>query len=225
MVRIDGTTILTWSGRYVNPLDLRPEDVSLDDIAHALSNQCRFSGHTSDFYSVANHSVLVCELLVERGCQADTCLWGLLHDASEAYLVDLPSPLKQSAELGVAYLRVEERAMLAVAEAFALPWPIPETVHEADLALLAAERRDLMPPQGEWAVIAGVTPWPPEQIVPWTPGVARHAFHVMYDDLRPGVTTVCYSSLLPLAERASPPPTPPPTPRPTPTPSPSVSSA
>ena len=78
--------ITTSPRRWAGP---NPDDIRIEDIAHALSNQCRFAGHAREFYSVAEHSVHVSQL-----CLPEHALWGLLHDASEAYLVDLPRPLK-----------------------------------------------------------------------------------------------------------------------------------
>ena len=80
-----GDWMQTHSGIQFWPLDPRPEDILIEDIAHALSNQCRFAGHCCFHYSVAQHSVLVSE-----NVPAQDAMWGLLHDAGEAYLVDLP---------------------------------------------------------------------------------------------------------------------------------------
>jgi hypothetical protein len=80
----------TYAGRHVHILNPRPADIYIQDIAHALAHTCRFAGHTPAFYAVAQHSVLVSELLTP-----DLALWGLLHDASEAYLHDLTRPLKR----------------------------------------------------------------------------------------------------------------------------------
>lgn len=84
-----GDWIQTYTGRQFWPLDPKPEEVCIEDIAHALSQQCRYAGHTIRFYSVAQHSVEIA-LRVPRAA----ALWGLLHDAAEAYLVDLPRPVK-----------------------------------------------------------------------------------------------------------------------------------
>lgn len=175
MSRIDGSTILTRSGRYVDPLNLQPEDVLVDDVAWALSHQCRYSGHCAAFYSVAEHSVRVLRWLRDEGFGRDVQAWGLLHDATEAYLVDLPRPLKQHPTFGAVYREAEGRALAAVAEAFGLAPVVPPAVREADLALLATERRDLMPPGGEWAILNGVAP-SAEPIVPWSPARARDTF-------------------------------------------------
>lgn len=136
-----GDWIQTYSGEPFWPFDPRVDEIRLEDIAHALSNQCRFSGHTRQFYSVAQHSVLV-SLEVRR----DLARQALMHDASEAYLVDLPKPLKNHGVLGWEYRRCEERLMKVIAERFNLGWPLDPEVKRADLALLAAERWELMGP-------------------------------------------------------------------------------
>ena len=129
---IEGSMIATFSGRYVDPLHLSPDDVNIEDIAHALANQCRFTGHTLEFFSVAQHSVLVMRTL-----PIEHKFWGLLHDASETYLSDVARPLKQDPYFGQAYRGAEGRAMRAIASAFDLPWPEPPEVKVADNVLLA----------------------------------------------------------------------------------------
>lgn len=135
-----GDWILTYSGRRFWPLDPDPEDIDIVDIAHALSNQCRFSGHTKFHYSVAQHSVLV-----SLNVPLKVAMWGLLHDAAAVYLVDLPRPIKRSPDLGEIYQHYEDKLLHAIAEKFCLPLPIPKEVHEADDRALMTERRDVMP--------------------------------------------------------------------------------
>lgn len=153
------TAIQVASGAYVDPLNLQPEDVRVEDIAHALSHQCRFSGHTRRFYSVAEHSVRVCHLLRLEGHPERVQLQGLLHDAAEAYLLDLPRPLKQHPEIGHAYRDAEYRVWGAIALALGVCPITYDVVHQADLVLLATERRDLMPSDlFAWPVLVGVEP-------------------------------------------------------------------
>jgi hypothetical protein len=138
--------IETYTGKRFYPLNARKEDICITDIAHALSNQCRFSGHTRRFYSVAEHSVHVSLVVADRGGSFEDQLWGLLHDASEAYLVDLPTPLKKDPVFGFVYRAAERALTKAIAEAFDLEGHEPPgIVHNADLAMLATEARDLMP--------------------------------------------------------------------------------
>ena len=172
---IEGCTILVASGRYVNPMALRPDDVRIEDIAHALGNQCRYSGHTREFYSVDEHSVRLAGILEEAGESWWVVLCGLLHDAAEAYLVDLPRPLKRDSALGEAYIAAEERCLRAVMSHFGLSPTEPPCVRAADLTMLATERRDLMPGDDVWAVIADVAPLE-ETIEPWEPRDARETF-------------------------------------------------
>jgi len=110
------TWIQTYKGRKFFPLDPRPDDIYIRDISHRLGLLYRFNGHSVVFYSVADHSVLVSRAVAE-----EHALWGLLHDASEAYISDLPRPIKKKMP---DFLEIEERIQRAVAERLGLLWPI-----------------------------------------------------------------------------------------------------
>lgn len=179
---IDGSVILTVSGRYVNPLDLKVEDIVIEDVAHALSNQCRYTGHTRGFYSVAQHSVLVAKRLRKLGESEEVQRVGLLHDATEAYLQDVARPLKVDPYFGKAYRGAEGRAERVVAEAFGLPFPWPPVVKQVDTEILAQERRELMPPNGRWKILDGVEE-PTGAIRCWTPFYAHQRFIDLYKEL------------------------------------------
>lgn len=175
--------IETRSGGEFWPMSPHVKDVNINDIAHALSNQCRFSGHTRVHYSVAEHSVRVSRLLKDWGCSVEVQRWGQLHDASEAYLVDLPSPLKYDARF--AFYRVAERRVMSViCERFGLPIAQPTEVAEADAVLLATEARDLMTiSSGHWDKL---THRPlPGRIYPWSPGTAMATFIRLFHALSP----------------------------------------
>ena len=168
MIRVDAA-IQTVGGRRVRPLDPTPGDIELEDVAHALSNLCRFGGHSRVFFSVAQHSCLVADAVAESGGSADDTLWALLHDAAEAYLGDLANPLKHST-YGEGYRVAENRLQAAVCARFGLPVEPPELVKQVDRAMLASERRALMVDVWEWPELEGVEaleveiePWPPER--------------------------------------------------------------
>lgn len=167
--------IQTYSGRRFNPTSPNPEAIVIQDIAHALSMQCRFSGHCRKFYSVAQHSVLVSYV-----CNHEDALWGLMHDATEAYLVDVPRPLKQSGKFQ-AYIDFETAMQTAVCKRFGLPDREPESVKRADKVLLATEARDLMGPlHPDW--IQPVEPLP-FKIEAWGPQEAKDNFMKRFFDL------------------------------------------
>lgn len=170
--------IETASGRRFRPLSPDVGDIVLEDIAHALSNQCRFSGHVRVHYSVAEHSVRVSELLETWGCSQRIQLWGLLHDATEAYLVDIPSPLKCT-PVFEAYRLAEDTLMVAVCRRFGLPIAQPARVHHADAVLLATEARDLMPFRPEHWGSLKEQPLA-ETIIPWGHETAERNFIQRY---------------------------------------------
>jgi hypothetical protein len=173
--------IETHTGRSFQPLNPDPLDINIKDIAHALSHQCRFSGHTHVHYSVAEHCVRVSELLEKWGCTRWIQLWGLLHDASEAYLIDIPSPLKSTPVFAL-YREAEARLMDAVCERFRLPRTEPRRVRIADGVLCATEARDLMPYRPEhWT---GLDEAPlPEVIKPWHSSSAKREFLARFEEL------------------------------------------
>ena len=129
------TWIQTYTGRRFNPTKPIIDSIVLEDIAHPLSMQCRFSGHLSCFYSVAQHSVLTSYI-----CDKKDQLHALLHDASEAYIVDIPRPIKRKLK---EYVSLEKVMQDAIFERFNLSKKIPESVKKADDIILETEARDL----------------------------------------------------------------------------------
>jgi len=130
--------ILTRSGRRVSILEPKTEEIDIDDIAWGLSSICRYSGHTSQFYSVAQHSVFVSLMVPQEG---DLPLWGLLHDAAEAYIGDVVAPLKI---LLPRYRNIEDNLERTIYESFGLFGPRPAIVKETDLRMLATEIPQVM---------------------------------------------------------------------------------
>lgn len=147
----------TFSGKKIDFLNPDPEQIVIEDIAHALSLQNRFNGHTKAPYSVAQHS-----LMVMRHCPEGSELEGLMHDASEAYMSDLVSPLKA---LCPDYRVIEGRLAKVINDKFSLT----SNVKSIDLRALATERRDLMPHLvGNWSCLDGVVPFAETVIpMPW----------------------------------------------------------
>ena len=191
-----GDWIQTYSLKQFWPLDPRPEDVCIEDIAHALSMMCRFTGHVHHFYSVAEHSVRVsieAERLARQGYLerseapwetyvATVARWGLLHDASEAYLVDVARPVKRLPEMA-AYVRAEYAVQMAICRHFGIGEIEPGEVKVADRALCYTEARDLFPgvhPAWKWQA----EPLP-ERIEPLTPYAAKALFLARFAEVFP----------------------------------------
>lgn len=132
--------ITTRSGNKIDLTCPNPDLLTIEDVAHALSNICRFNGHTKDFYSVAQHSILVSRMVPK-----EYKMCALMHDASEAYLGDVTRPLRQ---LITGYDVLENRIMELLAERFCFQWPIPREVKEADDMILRLEYQTLI--LGKW---------------------------------------------------------------------------
>lgn len=166
----------TYSGRIFWPLDPHPEEVHIVDIAHALAYSCRFGGHARFFYSVAQHSVLVSEI-----CDEEDALWGLLHDAAEAYVGDMIRPLKRTVVMS-SYRTIEKNVQEAICEKFGLRYEMPASVHRADNMLLATEARDVMGGETRtWNLTQ--RPLPKLRIASMTPEQAEARFLMRFAEL------------------------------------------
>jgi uncharacterized protein len=176
-----GPYLQTVSGRWVNPFDPDPEQLDIGDIARALANQCRFGGHCRVFYSVAQHSVIVSELVEERGGDVEDVFAALMHDASEAYLGDMPHPLKHRSPLGAAFKEAEDHLEQALAQHFHIK-PGVTAIKQADRALLATERRAFSDEAWHWPELEGVEPLDLE-LTAWSPDEAARAFAERYAEL------------------------------------------
>lgn len=173
-------TIFTYSGKKIVVREFKEEDISIIDIAHSLSNICRFTGHVKEFYSVAQHSVLVAdhqETLEEARA-------ALLHDATEAYLNDLSSPIKASIHLG-AYKELEDKYHNVINDRFDLHDGNTPNIKKADLEALFTEKRDiLLHPNADWGWGYDITRWE-ETIVPLGPKQAKILFLKRFKELFP----------------------------------------
>ena len=183
----------TVDGNRFYPFSPLQKDFDINVIASVLSNLCRFGGHCTEFYSVAQHSVLVSWDLKFRGLPG-LALAGLLHDAAEAYIGDAISPIKDRllvrASEGMRQISEVESAIQGrINNAMAVPHVGAVSscrIKESDMRLLAAERRDLMVPTDDrWECLGNIGP--PDwltQITPEPPAEARETFLARYREIK-----------------------------------------
>lgn len=180
--------IQTYTGKRFWPLEPRADEVDILDIAHALSQNCRWTGHCKEFYSVAQHCVL-CSYVVPN----ELALTALMHDASEAYMSDLSRPVKHSPEL-TGYRDAEQRLETIIADKFGLVFPYPPEVKQADNRMLYTERRDVLGPKVAWTTdtenvlgFEGNDRQPYDfKITPWQPKDAERVYLERYHILTNG---------------------------------------
>lgn len=168
-----GDWMQTFTGRAYYPGEPRIEEIHIEDIAHALSMQCRYGGHCNNHYSVAEHSVLVSQMV-----PPEDALPALLHDATEAYVIDLPRPVKA---LLPEYRALEEKNWYAIAKRFGISPVLPDSVRKADIQILHSERAgNMKAPPLDWGV--------PDDgsrvnIHCWSPKFAEHEFLKRFHEL------------------------------------------
>jgi hypothetical protein len=169
----------TYTGERFWPLDVRPEDIRINDIVYPLSHINRFNGGCLDPYSVAQHSIHVAELVPRQ-----YALYALLHDAAEAYIGDTITPVK-SLDFMRGFGELEERIMAAIAEAFSfhITPEATKAIKWADMKVLATEVRDLTI-YGFFPVLVRENIQPLEEtILPKTPDWVREKFLDMLNGL------------------------------------------
>jgi len=127
-----GNKMRTYSGRYIDAFNMKIEDIDIIDIAHSLSLTTRWNGHSKEPYSISEH----CVWMAERATAPETKMEALLHDASEAYIVDVPTPIKKRMP---EYLIVEEQIMKLVAEKFGFNHKMSDEVKKLDRQALEFE--------------------------------------------------------------------------------------
>lgn len=167
--------ITTFTGRHLDYAAPAVESICIEDIAQALSHECRFAGHLPNFYSVAQHSVLCSQIVAP-----EFAFEALMHDASEAYCKDIPAPLKRMLP---DYQLIEEQFDAVIRQRFGLPLRMDIAVKYADLVMLATECRDLDIDDGQvWPMLEGVSP---ADIVinPVMPLQARAMFIARFNEL------------------------------------------
>jgi hypothetical protein len=144
--------IKTFTGKRLHAFNPRPEEIHLMDIAHALSKNNRFTGHSMANYTVGQHSLHVYDVLRRMGESPETCLMGLLHDGSEAYLQDIAKPFKNFLP---DYQEVEEGLQNAIFQKYLGFVPTQEqysVVKLVDEILLVNEIEQLMPSDSDWYI-------------------------------------------------------------------------
>lgn len=173
-----GGWIQTYTGTAFYPLDPRHDEIHIEDIAHAQSMLCRFAGHTERFYSIAEHSCHITDWLLKNAPEA--AFGGLMHDASEAYLVDMPKPVKIYLD---DYIAIEKALEATIFDKYGIPFPFNAKIKEADNRILIDERNTLLKtPVKAWD-------FEPEplgiEIQCWSPERAKEEFltrfHTLYE--------------------------------------------
>lgn len=174
--------IQTFTGLTFDYLHPQPDTINLNDIAHALALSTRYAGHCSSFYSVGQHSVLCAIMAGKLGANMDMDgrRWALLHDATEAYMSDLPRPLK---DLIPQYRTMEDNLHRVIANKFGLSWPMPKIVKEIDTQMMITEARILLtqPLGPAWTPWNGIESYDYTYAIstlndPWSPARSERQF-------------------------------------------------
>lgn len=174
---MDDNWIQTYTGFEFWPLDPRPQDINIYDIAHALSLKCRWTGHCRKFYSVAQHSVM----MSYYGPKMEHKRQALFHDAAEAYLPDVSSPIKKELK---GFQEIENYLLGMIFEVLGISWPLDPVIHKLDVMMRATEKRDLMSGQLHdriWCC-EGVQTFA-DEIIPWSPEESEESFLERYYEL------------------------------------------
>ena len=196
----DHLWIQTATGIKFNLINPAPGSIVLEDIAAALGKICRYNGHTFAFYSVAEHSVLMARQLREEGHEPMVQFWALMHDAVEAYVCDMPSPVKTCLnELSQEYLGgygtykqlyQELEVRLCIEFGLVVDDQTEATVRLADLRMLATERQQVVPvmiediSDVEWGIPEGIEPYPDLYLECWNPSFAENRFEREYKKIK-----------------------------------------
>jgi hypothetical protein len=182
-------SIGTVSGKEIHYFDPQPDQITIEDVAQALSNICRFAGQLENFYSVAQHSVKVAITVWDETRDTEKAMQGLLHDASEAYTNDFPTPLKRA--IGTAFTDIEDRLQRTIYGMFGIDDEMCPEVHEADKRWLITERNQLQPRHFEWGAYADVLPYG-VVLEPWGSPFAKQQFLTLFNSLQDLRSQVVY---------------------------------
>ena len=181
-------SIVTFTGREFNYIDPKPDQIDIIDIAIALSREARFAGHCNAYYSVAQHCVLASEMIrVPDGFVAQARFAALLHDAAEAYMRDIPSPLKM---LLPEYKEIEDRVLAAIYDRFHVysfgEKLIKDAIHEVDKRLVTTEMRKFISRKAWWDT--GYKAYSKEELTfePWPSDMACVRYLARFHELQNG---------------------------------------
>lgn len=172
----------TWKGLKFYFDDPQPDMVCIEDIAHCLSNVCRFTGNVDRFYSVGQHSLIISQLLEAAGHSPEVQLQGLLHDSPEAYINDLSRCLKRSPGME-GYREIEDRIWRAISRKFGLCFVLHPAIKELDIRMVATEHRDLFTNFVPWDEFYDETLALDFKIAPQVPANVEREFLRRYHEL------------------------------------------
>lgn len=161
------------NGGYFDYAEPEKSVYDITDVARGLSHTARFSGQTDRPYNVAQHSVIVSRMVPHEHALA-----GLLHDAQESFMADVPSPLKRMLP---GYKELELRAEADLCKRFGVKFPLHSCIKEADIRLFLAERRDMQPEVKE-ECYPGYEPYP-DPVYPWDSRMAYTLFLRRFQEL------------------------------------------
>jgi hypothetical protein len=128
--------IRTYTGQYLNFLDPQPEQITIEAIAIGLARTARFAGQSKNFYSVASHSIMVSDRIWEITQDKGMALMGLLHDASEAFLGDMPGTIKH---VLTGYKLLEEKLMRVIFKKYNLDYTLMAGIKPTDKLVMCIE--------------------------------------------------------------------------------------
>lgn len=154
----------TYTGKRVSVMNPQPNEINIEDISVALSKQCRFNGHCSKFYTVAEHSVRGA-WLAEDWYGKDVAREFLLHDATEAYMGDMIRPVKR---MMPQFEEMEQVFWKAISTKFNLPYVHSKEVHYLDNVMVSWEKRDLLPNAEEWPNLPDISGLGLQKLHPYT---------------------------------------------------------
>lgn len=180
------TFIKTFTGKKFDYLDISIDNIDIIDIAHGLSHLCRFAGHVKEFYSVAQHSVLCSRVAMSVYIDPILAMYALIHDASEAYCIDVPRPLKKMLSN---YEEIEGRVQEKILEKYSLhEYPKYKAyVKEIDNRMLITEANILLTGGTTGFTDPIAEPYAHVEIAPWAPHSAKRMFLIEFAKLFHGV--------------------------------------